>query len=155
MFSMKGCLVVAVFLVCALVIAGGILGWDRTDVQVTGNAFVPSQVQIKSGDSVYFKNQTGHGGVRLCLGKKGICDSHASGPGDLQKGGVTLDVDAMLPIQFSYSGTYTVTSPQHATMTLVVTVQSSGSGGYGGTGGYSGGGDDGGEGGGSGGSGGE
>lgn len=147
---------IIVLLICALVIAGGILGWDRTDVQVTKNAFTPSQVQIKAGDTVYFKNQTGRKGFVLCLGKQGICDSHASGPEDLQKGDVTLDVDEMLPIEFSTTGIYTITSPQHATMTLVVTVERSSDGGYGtGGGGYSGGGDDGGEGGGGSGGGGE
>jgi plastocyanin len=148
---MKGCLIGSVvLLICVLFIAGGILGWDRTDVQVTGKAFTPAQVQIKTGDSVYFKNQTGHKGIVLCLGKQGVCDFHAAGPSALQKGEVTLDVDEMLPIEFSDAGTYTVTSPQHASMTLLVTVEKrSDSGGYGGGGGYSGGGDDGGDGGGS------
>ena len=136
----KGAVAFIVFLFCVLVIAGGILGWDRTDVQVTGSAFTPNQVQITSGDSVYFKNQTGHGGIVLCLGKKGICASHVSGPADLQEGGAVLDVDKMLPIKFSVPGIYTITSPQHATMTLVITVKRNDNSGYGtGGGGYSGG----------------
>lgn len=106
--------VFTVFLICGLIIVGGILGWDRTDVQVTGNAFTPNQVQITTYDSVFFQNQTGHGGVILCLSKKGVCDAHAPGPAVLQKGGVTLAVDEMLPITFSDPGIYTITSPANA-----------------------------------------
>lgn len=136
--SMKKYLVIcAVLLLLGLFSAGKVLGWGRTIVHVTGQAFTPNRVEVTEGGSVDFQNQTGHGGVVLCLGQRGVCGPPASDTVVWQKGGVTLAVNETLPVAFNYAGMYSITSPQHASMTLVVTVDKSSVGNYGNGGGGS------------------
>ena len=110
------------FLIVVLVIVGKIFGWNLTYVQVTRSAFVPEQVQITVGESVYFQNKTGQGGIVLCLGQKGTCALHAAGPSDLQNRGFTLSVAETHPIEFDNQGAYTITSLQNKNMMVVVNV---------------------------------
>lgn len=111
------------------------LGWGLTFVRVMPNTFSLTQVQITEGESVYFQNETGKQRIVLCLGKKGICVPHASGPSDLQNSGLTLEVDQRYSVEFDNQGIYTVTSPHDISMNLSITVSKASSGGYGNGGG--------------------